>query len=465
MLLVFHHALSAMDAPSRYKPIASLVEVLKNDDNQAFCKLLNNEATTYEQVEQCINTTRPNINCYTNDDEQMTPLHILMKRQSAITLACVELLCSLDANPNAPILAQERKDWTPLHCAVENMLDLGVLEGLIEMGANPNQQNAIGDTPLHLLLKRTHPEDFEDLDEEDEGDQNPIESAKFVTYKLLSHHTKLSIQNQAGDTPLHLAAAAHYNDQKNCLRVCAPLTTQEIINLPNKAGLTPLAIWCKSFAASNSEGDSLGTINQQCDCVRPATFFISKDANINIIDKQDRRPIEYLLQVPRNIPKFEAILSLLVPDDIYKPFEVGGAEGLKEKITLYDLAKRFSKRVGWKEITLNGRFGWKDLVIRRHKANTNRLVNFLPSYVQCRKDLGFALADDAMRKCDNTASYNKTIITKWNIVKQHPSFASSLQSLLDNEQSGGSGKKRTLEIDDQSLSQKKHQRLARPKKL
>ncbi len=458
MLLVFHHALSGMGAASSHTPIDSLLlETL----NQDFCKLLKKDGTTYEQVEQCINTTRPNINCYSNDDKQMTPLHILMSKATKITRECVKLLCLLHADRNAPILAPKKMGWTPLHCAVRSRQDLGVFEDFINMGANPNQQNAIGDTPLHLLLKKAKPEDFEDLDEEDEEDQNPIqnpvESADFAIYKLLSGCTKLSIQNQAGDTPLHLATAAHYNDQKDWLKVCVPLMTQAAINLPNEKGLTPLASWCKSFAASdsfaalNNADNSLETINQRCSYAQVILVFKSKGAVEDTIDKQGQLPIEYLLQTPKSISRFSEILSaLVVPYNIYEPIVINDAG---EKATLHDQAVCFGPN----------RFGVNKIVALRHKQNTTRLIKLFPVYRQFKTEYGHEVASALIKAIDNEIHGKKK--TEWDsIVEKHQSFE-KVKQLFTQKLSENINKKRTLAIEDQPLSQEKRQKLPHPEQL
>ena len=97
------------------------------------------------------------------------------------------------------INSADTRGWTALHFAVENML-LDVVLFLLENGANPNQRDAGGQTPLHIAV---------DVDK-DFGTHQYVIDGKFpptakLTTLLLENGADPNATTNSGKTPLALA--------------------------------------------------------------------------------------------------------------------------------------------------------------------------------------------------------------------------------------------------------------------
>ena len=93
----------------------------------------------------------------------------------------------------------EPTGWTALHFAVENNV-LESAEWLLEKGANPNQKDSSGWTPLLLAIDR----------EGDGGGQEWVKSGMFpypadMTELLLKHGANPNVKDNSGKTPLRIA--------------------------------------------------------------------------------------------------------------------------------------------------------------------------------------------------------------------------------------------------------------------
>lgn len=88
------------------------------------------------------------INAISGDEEKSTALHYAIESgDSYIPIAL--LLLENGANPNA----RDRRDDTPLHYAAEYMV-VGIVNPLVEAGADVNAVNAAGQTPLDVTNPR-----------------------------------------------------------------------------------------------------------------------------------------------------------------------------------------------------------------------------------------------------------------------------------------------------------------------
>jgi ankyrin repeat protein len=117
---------------------------------------------------------------------------------------------------------------TPLHHAASNAMTL-VIKRLLEVGANPNQQDAMGRTPLHYAADAAWGETCKQLME---GGANP------------------TIQDNSENTPLHTSASMGYEQCVVTLLETKSHTKNEkkyvnLTNLTNITKETPLHLACK----------------------------------------------------------------------------------------------------------------------------------------------------------------------------------------------------------------------------
>ncbi|KAK9888313.1 hypothetical protein WA026_000574 [Henosepilachna vigintioctopunctata] len=114
-----------------------------------------------------------------------TPLHIAVCNQSNISI--IKII--LKYRPLLNIRNSELE--TPLNILIKNQyFDADLLKTLLEMGADPNIPDKQGNTPFHYLFR-----------------YSSIDQDHFRTYVALfvDNKAKLNVQNNHGDTPLHLA--------------------------------------------------------------------------------------------------------------------------------------------------------------------------------------------------------------------------------------------------------------------
>jgi ankyrin repeat protein len=124
-------------------------------------------------------------------------------------LAKVEAL--LKDNPDLA-LSRDNFGMTPLHWAAAGG-HRNTVELLLANRADVNAQDNAGETPLHLAAK----------------------GHKDVAELLLANRANVNAQDNAGETPLHLAAEDHFEDVAELL-----LAKQADVNVKNKRGETPL---------------------------------------------------------------------------------------------------------------------------------------------------------------------------------------------------------------------------------
>ena len=140
-------------------------------------------------------------------------------------------------------ISQQYKDGnTILHlvCQKENDSELlCVLKSVSDLGNAFSIQNDKGDTPLHVL----------------------VVNSKIVSSNMLSliEYRNPNIKNRNGDTPLHIACCRH--DSVELLKF---LSSSDNINMQNNEGNTPLHVACKS-----------GNIHVSLYLIRDLNFIIS----------------------------------------------------------------------------------------------------------------------------------------------------------------------------------------------
>lgn len=131
---------------------------------------------------------------------------------------------------NDPSLINARSTaWngvTPIHYAID-FGDIGLVNLLLERGADVNMKSESGLTPLHLCASR-----------------NQLDIAKV----LLEKGAKVNDTNCTGETPLHLAAAQGHKDM-----VALLLGHGAFIDPANRYGLSPVFIanFCSRISTAN----------------------------------------------------------------------------------------------------------------------------------------------------------------------------------------------------------------------
>jgi ankyrin repeat protein len=140
------------------------------------------------------------------DDWDRTPLHIASQYGSDKT---VQWLLDRSLDPSTP----DARGRTALHCACQNQApsSTDIIDMLLKKGASPTATDSAGSTPLHLafhdpeyasscLFWTAYVKDYWDKFLE-------VECARKAVHMLALDHEEefINIQDDAGNTPLHLA--------------------------------------------------------------------------------------------------------------------------------------------------------------------------------------------------------------------------------------------------------------------
>ncbi|CAB0030122.1 unnamed protein product [Trichogramma brassicae] len=157
-----------------------------------------------------------------------TPLHVICNR-CVDYMYLAEMLFKFCDDKRLPVKIDARNNMgdTPLHLAVSHHSSKrSLVELLLRRGANPNLVNDTGETPLHII-------GWSD-------ERGYLLLLFFKTCKLKRQPVQLDIQDNEGNTPLHVATS-HGNAEvvKLMLRLGADP------NSVNAKGLTPLHIIAK----------------------------------------------------------------------------------------------------------------------------------------------------------------------------------------------------------------------------
>lgn len=212
---------------------------------------------TYDYFEDAVKTRNPTLRF----DDGQTPLHMAaIDGQKGI----VEYLIDKGAQINA----KDISGATPLHEAVRyGRTDITKL--LLASGGNANAQDSLGKTPLLIIT----PQD-----------------AQLETYQvLLKYGANPNAKDLYGDTPLHIATMTGVStDILSCLYAAGA-----DIDERNKAGVTPL-----SMAVENHRSDYI-------------EFFIDRNSDINAEDMNGNTPLTRALDCP-----LEMLQKLVNPSNV-----------------------------------------------------------------------------------------------------------------------------------------------------
>lgn len=182
------------------------------DDWSDLMCLVEHTDCTVQQVEMAL-ADGENVNYVTKNGESA-----LLSASTKAPVAVVETLIRKGATLN---VCDKRKKRTPLMCVMAegSQERAPVAELLIKAGSNVNQQDADGDTPLHLAIR------------------NDSLDAKTILFLLKTGRVKIEMQNKNGMTPLMVAAEAGRSD---CIKML--LACKASVNAVDNKGNTAL-LW------------------------------------------------------------------------------------------------------------------------------------------------------------------------------------------------------------------------------
>ena len=201
------------------------------------------------------------------NNKGITPLQMLSQcdmnldvKDKGIILNLLLLLLKHDADVN-------KRDWannTPLHLAIRGNRFM-IAETLLERGAGANVENNQGETPLHILSQS----DFKD-----EGI-----ILNLALLLMTNHGAEANKQNKVKDTPLHLAI------RRNRSRLAGILLQHGAdANAENNDGMTPLQILSESYA------------KDEHNILNVAQLLLKHGAEANRWDKANNTPLHLAVQ-------------------------------------------------------------------------------------------------------------------------------------------------------------------------
>lgn len=139
------------------------------------------------------------------------------------------LIYNLIVNSKADVNHSWR-DMKPIHTIMKRRFDgvVGIIELFLANGANINDKNSLGSTPLHILVDKKDTWNFP------HEDYKPVKTVPMLQL-LLRKGALINAQDNAGDTPLHAAIRAQDNES-----VLVLLNNNCDTSLLNKAEQSPL---------------------------------------------------------------------------------------------------------------------------------------------------------------------------------------------------------------------------------
>ena len=164
-----------------------------------------------------------------------SPLHLVSQgeyplQEDGVGIARLFLERGVDFN------GQKKNKWTPLHSAAFGG-KLGITQVLLNHGANPNVENEHGETPMHLLSQ---------------GKYGSSEHVVGIARLLLERGMDVDTQDQYHETALHSAAFMGRLEIAKAL-----LEHGADVNAENKWGQTPLHLVSRGTYISQDQGVSL----------------------------------------------------------------------------------------------------------------------------------------------------------------------------------------------------------------
>ncbi|CAB0037255.1 unnamed protein product [Trichogramma brassicae] len=177
-----------------------------------------------------------------------------------------------------PNLLVPKTDDSPLHLALKNNYK-GVVQLLLESGANPNLANAKGSTPLHLICAYN-------------DDDDDLVKILFELSNVKYQPVNINAQNQFGNTPLHLALSYA---KKTVVKFLLKRGAHS--NLANEEGMTPLHIICEE----DDDGDLTEIFFKINDDMQQTVQIDARNKSGNTplylaIDKGNTKAFEILLR-------------------------------------------------------------------------------------------------------------------------------------------------------------------------
>ncbi|XP_043480215.1 ankyrin-2-like [Leptopilina heterotoma] len=189
-------------------------KLLKDDDIEKECcgrRLIHVAAARGHEKIVCLLCQR-NARIDRGDQDGNTPLHLAIKAKHT------DVVYLLVEKNTVNLLNYIKK--APLHMAVANSNNQ-VVEVLLSSGANPNEPDAIGDTPLHAAVSMGRP------------------NLKIITL-LMDHEADGNLLSDALFTPLYLAVASGH------IQVVKILVKYDArIDMINKGEISPLVLAIK----------------------------------------------------------------------------------------------------------------------------------------------------------------------------------------------------------------------------
>ncbi|KAL7297970.1 hypothetical protein TKK_0008983 [Trichogramma kaykai] len=208
------------------------------------------------------------------DEEGLTPTHVVCKRNNDDELAELFFEINDDNQQIVQVNTQDKLGWTPLHYALANN-GKNSIRALLRRGVSPNLVNAEGSTPLHIVNKRG---------------KNSLVLAK-ILFEMCENRRQLvqvNVQDNLGNTPLHLSEAALNDDVSKLL-----LRKDADPNVVNKEGLTPLHIICdeshdfglaKTFFKINDDRKQLVQVNAKDNLGRTSLQLAVANLLTDVVD-------------------------------------------------------------------------------------------------------------------------------------------------------------------------------------